>query len=283
MDYFRLVEKKWTIRTIIFIINYNIFTSFLSFCSPLFLSPVFALLYFIWAVRDYSYIWPTKSSPTSNTVMLFILGDFFCSLLPFILSIIYHTFMPHCSGEATYKQLLKADVFGVWWCCTLGPISNFYTGLYCNPAMMVIYFTLYTSFSTYILYHLMIVDCKRKRLIALTAQFFIKIFIYPFRLSPFSFTSPASCKFYFATDIISAIGAIVNALHIPERWFPGKLDYFLNGHTLMHIAAFASIVVARNGFINDMIWMNEVGVCPNGVSSLQLLESVWSGRINIGM
>jgi len=196
-------------------------------------------------------------------------------MLPFVLSIIYHTFMPHKSGERTYKQLLKADVFGVWWCCTLGPISNVYSGLFCNPALMLVYFSLYMPFSAYMLYHLMIVDCKRKRLIALTVQFFIRIGVYPFRLSPFSFTSSASSVYYFTTDIISAVGAVVNALHVPERWFPGRLDYFLNGHTLMHIAAYAGIVIARYGFIHDMSWLNDVGVCPDSASSLGLIKAVW--------
>ena len=64
-------------------------------------------------------------------------------------------------------------------------------------------------------------------------------------------------------DAISATGAVVNALHVPERWFPGKMDYFLNGHTLMHIAAFLSLVVARQGFLCDMRWLNEVATCPS--------------------
>lgn len=246
-------------------------------CS--YISTVFAILYFLWATRDYVSVWPSLPSPTSTTVKLFILGDFVCSLLPFILSIVYHTFMPHQSGERSYKQLLKMDVFGVWWCCTLGPISNLYCSLYCTPGLMLAYFSLYMSFSVYTLYYLMVLDCKRKRVIALIFQFFVRILINPIRISPLSYTSPAAAKYYFSTDITSAIGAVVNALHVPERWFPGKLDYFLNGHTLMHIAAFVSILTARYGFLHDMTWMNEVGSCPAEASSLHALEAVLFGKI----
>lgn len=191
-----------------------------------------------------------------------------CSLLPFTLSIFYHTFMPHHSGERTYTQLLKMDVLGVWLCCTVGPTSIFFTGLYCAKELLVIFFTLHTSFSMYVLYYLMMEDCKKKRTVALTIQFFVRIMIYPLRLSSFSISSTAAVKYYFIMDIISATGAVINALHIPERWFPGKLDYVLNGHTLMHIAAFLSVVVARQGFLCDMTWLNSAGVCPtNGTTA----------------
>lgn len=212
-------------------------------------------------------IWPSKNSNSAGIVSAFILGDFVCTLLPFALSILYHTFMPHHSGEKTYLQLLKLDVFGVWWCCTLGPISNFYTGLYCTRGLMVAYFVLYTSFSLYVLYYLMVVDCKRKRVAALTAQFFVRLLIHPLRLSSLSLSGTTAVKYYFVMDLISAVGAVINALHIPERWFPGKLDYVLNGHTLMHVAALASVAVARQGFLRDMTWLNNVGVCPGNVTA----------------
>jgi hypothetical protein len=170
--------------------------------------------------------------------------------------------MPHHSGELTYMQLLKLDVFGVWLCCTVGPISNFFTGLYCAEGLMTAYFTLYASFSVYVLYYLMVEDCKKKRTVALTLQFFVRILIYPLRLSSFSVSSSAAVKYYIVMDMVSAVGAVINALHIPERWFPGKLDYMLNGHTLMHIAAVVSVVVARQGFLHDMTWLNGAGLCP---------------------
>lgn len=223
---------------------------------------VFALLYFLTATRDYLTIWPHEHSPTSSLVSALIVGDFVCSLLPFALSIVYHTFMPHHSGEKTYVQLLKLDVFGVWWCCTLGPISNIFTGFYCAHGLMTAYVCLYFSLSLYVLYYLMVEDCKRKRTVALTVQFFVRLLIHPMRLSSLSISSPASIRYYFMMDLVSAAGAVINALHVPERWFPGKLDYVLNGHTLMHVAALVSLALARQGFLCDMTWLSGAGGCP---------------------
>ena len=134
---------------------------------------------------------------------------------------------------------------------------------------MVTYFAVYSSFSCYVLYYLMVVDCKRKRVGALTAQFFVRMLIHVLRLSPLSSSSTAAVKFYLLMDVISAIGAVINALHVPERWFPGKLDYVLNGHTLMHVAAVLSLMVARQGFLCDMAWLNEVGTHAAGSASLE--------------
>lgn len=228
---------------------------------------MFGFLYFLFAVQDYFTIWPSKTSDTARVVSTFVIGDFLCTILPFTLSILYHTFMPHHSGEKTYKQLLKVDVFGVWWCCTLGPVSSIYTGLYCWGGLRVAYFAVYLSLSAYVLYYLMVVDCKRKRVIALTVQFFVRMLVHPLRLSPLSISSSAAVKYYLVMDSVSAIGAVVNALHIPERWFPGRMDYVLNGHTLMHVAAMVSLAFARQGFLCDMAWLNNDGGCPSNVTA----------------
>ena len=229
---------------------------------------VFALLYFLISSRDYYSIWPSMTSDTSRIVTIFIVNDFVCATLPFALSALYHTFMPHSVGEKIYMQLLRFDVIGVWWCTTLGPMSNFYSGFYCNDGLMVIYLLVYLPFSVYVLYYLMVEDCKRKRVKALTLQFFVRILIHPFRLSPLSFSNPLAVKYYIIMDMISAVGAIINALHIPERWFPGRLDYLFNGHTLMHVAAVVSLIIARQGFLSDMMWLNNFSSCPASNSSV---------------
>lgn len=203
--------------------------------------------------------------------MFFIISDFLYCTLPFLLSICYHTFMPHNSGELTYRRLLKADIFGVWWICTFGPLSNFYTGLYCSPGLIQLYFTVYFMLSAAVLYYLMIEDCKRKRVAALTAQAIMRFLIHPLRTSSLSQSSTEAVFYYIIMDIITSIGALINGFHVPECWMPGKVfDYFINGHSLMHIAAILGLVVGKYGFFSDMIWLNEVGHCDSTVS-----EGMW--------
>lgn len=178
--------------------------------------------------------------------------------------------MPHISGEKTYKQLLKIDILGVWWACTFGPLPSLFSGLYCTPNLMFVYLVAYMSLSATVLYYLMVIDCKQKRVTALTAQFALRVMIHPLRLSSLSHSSTAGIYYHMIMDAISAVGALINALHIPERWFPGKVDYVLNGHTLMHVAALLCIIIGRQGFLFDMQWLNDVGTCPSIVHDLSL-------------
>lgn len=30
-------------------------------------------------------------------------------------------------------------------------------------------------------------------------------------------------------------GGAIGAMHIPEKWFPGSMDYYLNSHNIMHV------------------------------------------------
>jgi hypothetical protein len=195
-------------------------------------------------------------------VRLFIVIDIFTSTVPFALSVIYHTFMPHIAGARLYRNLLKADVFGVWFTNTLGPVCGTYVSVYCLSIIRQGFLISYLFLSLVVLYYLVVVDCKRKRAVALTIQFCFRSLILLLRLTPFV-TVPLMALYYYALmSIIASIGALINALHIPERWFPGKCDYFLNGHSLMHIAAFLTIAVGRNGSLTDLAWLSARPTCP---------------------
>jgi len=217
-------------------------------------------LYFIYSIRDYYSIWPSNPNTTS-IVTVFIVNDFLCSTVPFTLSTVYHTFMPHHSGPHTYQWLLKTDILGVWFVCTFGPLSSIYNGLYCTPMLLTLYLMIYSTLSAYVLFYLMFVDCKQKRAGALTAQFVMRVLMLPIRLSSISQASVSAVRYYSVVECISAVGALVNAFHVPERWLPGRLDYIANGHNLMHVAAVLCVLIGRQAFLCDMQWLNEVGTC----------------------
>ena len=230
-------------------------------CSP---NAGAALVYFILYARQYHLIWPTDlSSPNQQRVLFFIISDFVYSTLPFLLSVCYHTFMPHSSGELTYRQLLKTDIFGVWLICTFGPLSSVYTGLYCSPSALTIYLIPYFTLSAIVLYYLMIQDCKRKRVAALTAHALLRFLIHPLRLSSLSQSTTDAVYYYVIMDAVTSVGALINGFHVPERWLKGTVyDYVLNGHSLMHIAAILGVVLGKYGFFSDMRWLNSVTSCP---------------------
>lgn len=42
-------------------------------------------------------------------------------------------------------------------------------------------------------------------------------------------------------DGVSVFGGAIGAMHIPEKWFPGCLDYYLNSHNIMHILVVVAV------------------------------------------
>lgn len=45
----------------------------------------------------------------------------------------------------------------------------------------------------------------------------------------------------YSQDGVSLLGGVIGAMHIPEKWFPGCLDYYLNSHNIMHILVVTAV------------------------------------------
>lgn len=212
-----------------------------------------ALCYFsVASLFDYDAVW-SEGSPA--VVKYFIVMDYVSSCVPFIVSVLYHVFMPHNSGNGTYNILLKLDVCGVWFSCTFGAFSLVYCSLHCSPWLRNCYLLVYAVVSCICLLCLIISSSAKTRVIPLTVQFCFRTATHFLRLTPIGSGHPSAIPYYITMDTIAGPGALINALHIPERWIPGKVDYMLNGHNLMHIAAILSIAVCRKGFLLDMAWL----------------------------
>jgi len=212
-----------------------------------------ALCYFaVTSLSDYGSVW-SESNPV--IVKYFIILDYISCCFPFIVSVLYHVFMPHDSGSGTYNILLKLDVCGVWFSCTFGSLSLIYCSLHCRPWLRDCYLLLYAIISFICLLRLIVSSSAKARVVPLTIQFWFRTATHFVRLTPIGSGNPSAIPYYIIMDCIAGPGALINALHIPERWIPGKVDYMFNGHNLMHIAAFASIATCRKGFLLDMLWL----------------------------
>ena len=99
---------------------------------------------------------------------------------------------------------------------------------------------------------------------AFTMQFLLRSLILLVRLTPSATTDISSFYYFVGMNVFSSIGALINALHIPEYWFPGKCDFLLNGHSLMHVMAFLSLAVGRQGSLIDLAWLRSNPSCATG-------------------
>lgn len=218
-----------------------------------------ALCYFaLTSWLDYSKVWFSESP---GIITFFIALDYLSSVVPFTASVVYHLFMPHISGMYTYKVLLMVDVCGVWFSCTFGAFSIIYCSLQCTAWLRNCYLMLYAVVSLACLFSLVMSKSAKDRVVPLTVQFCVRVISHFIRLSPIGSGHPSAVSYNIMMDIFAAAGALINALHIPERWIPGKVDYMFNGHTLMHISAFVTLIFGRKGFILDMLWLSTNNHC----------------------
>lgn len=223
---------------------------------------MFGLLYFVLAIRDYQSLLPLNHV----LVAAFICTDVLCCTVPFALSILYHTFMCHKGGELVYRALLKVDVAGVWLIATAGPVPLMYTALSCHPNLLTLFMASYALVSAVSLRYLLLVDSKPARLAVLSLQFVYRVMATVLRAFLLSPNDPRiqAVGLFVTTDMLSLLGASINAFHIPECWFQLKPVFVINGHSLMHVVGVVMLLVARRGFLLDMQWLNGGGMCVTG-------------------
>lgn len=70
-------------------------------------------------------------------------------------------------------------------------------------------------------------------------------------------------------QVLTFTGAIVNVMRIPEKWYhsidpriPGKFDYWLNSHNLMHILVAGAMTHYSIGAACDYLHFLQQTQCP---------------------
>ena len=56
-------------------------------------------------------------------------------------------------------------------------------------------------------------------------------------------------------------GAVVYAMRIPERWWPGAFDFAFNSHQLFHMAVIIAASVHYRGTRILLDWRDSTGSC----------------------
>ena len=56
---------------------------------------------------------------------------------------------------------------------------------------------------------------------------------------------------------MACFGGIIGAMRIPEKFFPGRFDYFLNSHNIMHVLVVYAVAHMHYAAKLDMVWLND--------------------------
>lgn len=57
---------------------------------------------------------------------------------------------------------------------------------------------------------------------------------------------------------MSVLGGAIGAMHIPEKWFPGTVDFYLNSHNIMHVLVVCAVYSMHQATVRDLAWMARV-------------------------
>lgn len=66
--------------------------------------------------------------------------------------------------------------------------------------------------------------------------------------------APGSLHCYLRMDALALLGGLVNVARLPERWGPGRFDYWGNSHQIMHLLSVGSILQLHAGVVPDLLW-----------------------------
>ncbi|XP_065582254.1 progestin and adipoQ receptor family member 4-like [Artemia franciscana] len=68
---------------------------------------------------------------------------------------------------------------------------------------------------------------------------------------------PDALLHVYLQDIIALVGGAIGALRIPEKWFPGKLDYWFNSHHIMHVLVVIAVIHMHYAAKLDLEWLSK--------------------------
>lgn len=129
--------------------------------------------------------------------------------------------------------------------------------------------------STINCYNLTCLEYGLARVLALTAwspwerrlcfllPFVMRVLLCGLRYSPLGGGDPASLVHVVLQDAVSALGGAIGAMHIPEKWFPGTVDMYLNSHNIMHVLVVMAVYSMHQATVRDLLWMAHVD-CRTG-------------------
>lgn len=195
------------------------------------------------------HFYPTSSIFTMSSKWdILIAAAFFvaaCKCL--VCSVMWHT-MNSISDDILMERFACVDYTGISFLVAASIMSSEWTAFYCEPVSRAVYMTL-----TGVLGLLGSILPWRPAFNRADMQWFRVAFYVTLAATGFApavqltLARGSAWSYYFYAPIFKSVlvyllGAIVYALRIPEKWFPGLFDYCGGSHNIWHIAVLGGIL-----------------------------------------
>ncbi|XP_017776887.1 PREDICTED: progestin and adipoQ receptor family member 4 [Nicrophorus vespilloides] len=178
---------------------------------------------------------------------------------PWVGSFLYHLFMNIERGEKIYYRLLQLDMLGIWINQSFGAIPMVTATTYCLPGVIKwIFLIAYCLLSVWGFYKAMTAWSPWERRLCFLLPFTVRVILCLIRYFSIGGGDPGAFTHVILQDLVSVIGAAIGAMHIPEKWFPGTVDMYLNSHNIMHVLVVAAVYSMHVATMRDLQWMTRV-------------------------
>lgn len=191
---------------------------------------------------------------------------YFCVVVCFVLSTIFHTFSDHSADMHRFGNEL--DHLGIVLVMWGTGISGTYFGFYCNPSLRYLY--LFAISTTALGCAIFTLRPKFRQPSYRTTRFLMYCFLGGSLFAPvlhgsFKYGLTAlddmmGLKSFFGLALINFSGAAIYAARIPERWYPGTFDLLGQSHNWMHVLVFTGALVRLSGLLAVCeLWQKDQG------------------------
>ncbi|XP_055699938.1 progestin and adipoQ receptor family member 4 [Phlebotomus papatasi] len=190
------------------------------------------------------------------------------AVCPWIGSFVYHLFMNLEKGECIYYKLLQLDMLGIWISQSFGALPMVTATVFCLGWKLKWSLILaYCMLSLWGLYKAMTALSPWQRRLCFLLPFMMRVLLTMLRTLKLAGGNPAALTHVFLQDAVSALGGMIGALHIPEKWFPGSVDLYLNSHNIMHVLVVLAVYSMHQATVSDLDWMSKTKCSDNGTDA----------------
>ncbi|KAK9505260.1 hypothetical protein O3M35_009351 [Rhynocoris fuscipes] len=184
------------------------------------------------------------------------------SVAPWIGSFIYHLFMNIKKPPSFYQRLLQLDMLGIWVSQSFGALPMVCASVYCLPRVLQwLIISCYCIFAIVGLFKAMSASSPWNRRLCFALPFLMRNLLCVLRLTKYGGGDPSCITYVILQDLLSVVGGAIGAVNIPEKWFPGCLDLYLNSHNIMHVLVVLAVYCMYHSASSDLVWMSSQGSC----------------------
>ncbi|KAH8311538.1 hypothetical protein KR044_006791 [Drosophila immigrans] len=181
----------------------------------------------------------------------------FGSVAPWCGSFVYHLFMNIERGENVYYTLLKLDMVGIWVSQSFGALPLVTATTLCfNPFLKWLIIVSYCLLSLWGLYKALTASSPWQRRLCFALPFAMRSVLTFLRIRGMVGGSHMALSHVYLQDGVSILGGAIGAMRIPEKWFPGLVDFYLNSHNIMHVLVVVAVYSMHKATIKDFEWMS---------------------------